>query len=101
METARTTKSARKGKREERLEVRGAREQKMLFERAADIQGRKVSDFVVVTLTEAATRTVREHESMVLSARDREVFVSALLNPPRLQKGRLAEAAARYRRLTK
>ena len=29
-----------------------------------------------------SARTVRDREAMTLSARDREVFVAALLNPP-------------------
>jgi len=45
-----------------------------------------------------AARTVREHDVLTLSARDREVFVSALLKPPPPAK-RLREAARRYKKV--
>ena len=73
-----TTHSPKK----ERLEARVSREQKELFQRAALLQGRTLSEFMVSTLQEAAIRAVKESEVMELSARDREVFINALLNPP-------------------
>jgi uncharacterized protein (DUF1778 family) len=79
-----------------RLELRTTEEQKRLIERAAELQGRTVADFVVSTAYESAKRVIQEHETLVLSARDREVFVSALLNPPTL-RGPLAKAAERYK----
>jgi len=79
-----------------RLELRTTQEQKRLIERAAELQGRTITDFVVSTVYESAKRAIQEHESLVLSARDREVFVSALLKPPTL-RGSLAKAARRYK----
>src|SRR6266542_5961976 len=80
-----------------RLEARITEEQKKLFLRAAAITGRSLTDFVVLSTHETAVRTVREHDVWTLSARDREVFVSALLKPPAPSK-RLREAARRYKR---
>ena len=81
-----------------RLEARITAEQKKLFMKAAAITGRSLTDFVVACAHETAARTVREHEVLTLSARDREVFVSALLTPPAPAK-RLREAARRYKRM--
>jgi uncharacterized protein (DUF1778 family) len=80
----------------ERLEARVSREQKELFQRAADIQGRTLTDFVTSSVAEAAKRAIQEHEMMTLSVRDREVFVEALLNPPE-PSDKLRAAAQRYK----
>jgi uncharacterized protein (DUF1778 family) len=79
-----------------RLEARITEEQKELFLRAATLLGRSLSDFVVSCVYETATRTVRDHEVMTLSVRDREVFVSALLKSP-APGARLRKAARRYK----
>ena len=97
-------KPARKessGKRVQRLEARVTADQKRLLKEAADAQGRTLTDFVVGSLVEMATRVLREQELVVLSAKDREIFVHALLNPPALEGGRLARAVERYRRTAK
>jgi uncharacterized protein (DUF1778 family) len=85
--------------RQERLEARISREQKKLFQKAAELQGRTVTEFVVSSAQEAAMRAIEERTVMRLSERDREVFVSALLSPT-VPTGRLAKAARRYKRLT-
>ena len=66
----------------ERLEARVSPDIKALFERAASIQQRSLTDFVISSATEAARRTVRENEFVELSQRDRIAFVEALINPP-------------------
>lgn len=80
----------------ERLEVRVTKEQKELFQRAADLQGRSLTDFVISSVAEAAKQAIQEHEIMILSARDRAVFVEALLNPPE-PSNKLRAAAKRYK----
>ena len=74
----------------ERLEARLSPSTKALFQEAATMQGRSLTDFVVNSALEAARRTVRQNELVELSRRDRIAFVEALLNPPspndRLQK---------------
>jgi uncharacterized protein (DUF1778 family) len=79
-----------------RFEARITAQEKALFLRAAELTGRSLTDFILACAHETATRTVREHEAMILSARDREVFVSALLNPP-APGARLRKAARRYK----
>ena len=83
-----------------RLEARIAPEQKKLIERAAALEGRSVTDFVIHSANAAAVRVIQERTSITLSDRDQETFVSALLEPV-VPRGRLATAAARYRKRTR
>lgn len=84
--------------RAERLEARISREQKALLQRAADLQGRTLTDFVVTNLQEAAVRTIEETQIIRLSANDSRVFAEALLNP-RSPNQKLRVAARRYMKL--
>jgi uncharacterized protein (DUF1778 family) len=79
-----------------RLEARITVEQKQFLERAADLQGRSLTEFVVNSAQEAARAAISEHELMSLTARDTNAFVNALLKPPSPGK-RLQRAAARYK----
>jgi uncharacterized protein (DUF1778 family) len=81
--------------RDARLEARVSRETKALWERAAAVQGRKVTEFVVNSAVEAAHRVLRERELADLTRRDKIAFVEALLNPPS-PNARLRKAAARH-----
>jgi uncharacterized protein (DUF1778 family) len=80
----------------ERLEARVTREQKELIEHAAELEGRSITDFVVASAQSAARQVIQDHESLKLTARDREVFVQALLNPPQ-PTDKLRQAARRYK----
>lgn len=79
-----------------RIEARISEEQKALFVRAAELTGRSLTDFVLASAHENATRTLRDHEAMVLSVRDRETFVAALLDAP-APAPRLRKAVRRYK----
>ena len=68
--------------RAKRLGFRLDQETKDLIERAAHLSRCKVSDFCVTALTDTARRTIAEHETLVLSDRDRAAFFDALVNPP-------------------
>lgn len=68
--------------KEKRLEARVTSEQKNMFQRAAAIKGQSLTEFVITTLQERASQVVKEHDIIVLSDKDREVFFDALLNPP-------------------
>ena len=81
-----------------RIEARLNPEQKRRIEYAARLKGTSISDFMVLSADDAAARAIQEHEVWVLSDRDREVFVRALLNPP-APSARMKAAAHRYRRL--
>jgi uncharacterized protein (DUF1778 family) len=82
----------------ERLEARLPADVKAVIQHAADLTGRSVSDFLVTSAREAAERTIREHEVIVLSARDSITFVEAILNPKGPNEALLA-AARRHREL--
>ena len=77
----------------ERLEARVTREQKRIIERAAELRGTSVTEFVVVSAQQAATKTIKDFETLSLRGEAREVFVNALLNPP--APNAAAKAAAR------
>ena len=83
--------------RVERLGFRLDEETKDLIERAAYLSRRKVSDFCVTALTDTARRTIAEHETLVLSDRDRKAFFDALANPPEPSE-RLIRALAEHKR---
>lgn len=89
--------NSEKPSRSERLEARITAEQKVQLSRAAELQGRSLTDFVVSSAQDAARETIREHESMTLSERDRQTFVAALLEDAEPGE-RLRHAADRYRR---
>lgn len=85
--------------RAQRLETRVTAEQKRLIERAAALQGRTITDFVLTSAQDAARRTIEEHQQLELSVRDSQAFVEALLNP-RPVNGRLRDTVRRYRAAT-
>ena len=86
--------------RQERFDVRTTRDQKKMLKRAADLQGRTLTDFVLTSAQEAARRAIEAHTILSLSERDREVFVATLLNPP-APNAELVKAAKRHKQLTR
>ena len=82
-----------------RLETRVTADQKRLIERAAALQGRSVTDFVLTSVQDAAQRAIEQSQRLDLSLRDSEAFVAALLNPQPVNQ-RLAETVRRYRQIT-
>ena len=83
--------------RAERLGFRVDESTKALIERAARLERRKLTDFCMTALTEAARRAIAEHETLVLSERDRAVFFDALVSPPPRNE-RLERAFAEHKR---
>ena len=67
-----------------RIEARIAPDALALVKRAAELQGRSVSDFVVAAAQDAAQRTIEETHIIRLAAEDQRRFAEALLNPPPL-----------------
>lgn len=80
----------------ERLEARIPGDVKSVLTKAASLQGRSLTDFVVGSATEAARRIIRESEVLDLSERDQTAFAEALLGPPRAARA-LRRATGRYR----
>ena len=90
----------RRTTRTSRLEARITREALAVVRRAAEIQGRSVSDFVVAAAQEAAQKTVTEIEIVRLSRAAQEKFVGLLLNPAPLAPA-LKKAFERHRALVR
>ena len=67
-----------------RIEARIAPDALAIVKRAAELQGRSVSDFVVAAAQDAAQRTIAETHIIRLAAEDQRRFAEALLNPPPL-----------------
>jgi uncharacterized protein (DUF1778 family) len=65
-----------------RFDARLSEEQKLLIQRAADLEGRTMTDFVLHSAEAAAERTVERRAMLILTARETEAFVNALLSPP-------------------
>src|SRR5258706_11265867 len=65
-----------------RIEARISPDGLAIVKRAAEIQGRSLSDFVVAAAQEAAYRTIEEVEILRLSAEDQRLLAEAILNPP-------------------
>lgn len=82
-----------------RLEARVSAEQKALFQQAATLSARTLSEFVVASAQEAATRIIQTHETITLTRDEQIRFVSALLDAPAPNE-RLNQAARQYRAQT-
>ena len=91
------TPTASDQSRAARLEARISVEQKARLQQAAALSGRTLSEFVVASAQEAATRVIREHETIRLSRSEQVAFVTALLKPA-APNAQLKRAAARYRK---
>ena len=68
--------------RSTRLEARVSPDALAVLKRAAEIQGRSLSDFVVAAAQEAAEKTIAETQIIRLSVADQRLLAEALLNPP-------------------
>src|SRR5207237_1125459 len=75
---------AQQSHRTARIEARIAPDLLALVKRAAELQGRSVSDFLVAAARDAAYRAIEESSIVQLAADDQKGFVELLLNPPPL-----------------
>jgi uncharacterized protein (DUF1778 family) len=81
-----------------RIEARIAPDALAIVKRAAEIQGRSISDFVVAAAQEVAERTIEKTEIIRPSVEGQRIFAQAILNPPEPSAG-LKKAAEAHRRL--
>jgi len=81
----------------ERLEARISRSQKALLLEAAKLQGRTLTDFIILAASQEAQRVVQSHRIIRLSADEQKTFIKAILAPPK-PGTRLRAAARRYRK---
>ena len=63
----------------ERLVARVSLEQKQVIEHAAALAGLSLTDFILAAVQRAASEAIREHQVLVLSARDSRIFAEAIL----------------------
>jgi uncharacterized protein (DUF1778 family) len=87
---------ARSEAKRERLNARITPAAKALLERAASLEGRSVTDFVVAKAMEAAVRSIADHDRIMLTEQERDRFFAALLAPPTPSE-RARKAAKRSR----
>lgn len=81
-----------------RFDARLNEEQRLLIRRAADLEGRSMTDFVLQSAEAAAARTIESRAMLVLTARETEAFAEAILKPP--APGPVLRSAAREYRGT-
>ncbi len=74
MATAESTRTAR-------VEARIAPDSLAIVRRAAELQGRSVSDFLVAAALKDAQRTIEDAQIIRLSVDDQQRFADLLLNP--------------------
>lgn len=84
--------------KESRLQTRVSRQQKAVLERAAELRGQSLTDFVIEAAQAAAEKVIQSHEIIVLTEKDRKVFFAALRRPPK-PNAKLKAAAKRHREL--
>jgi uncharacterized protein (DUF1778 family) len=66
-----------------RLEARISTDLHSMLKRAAELQGRTMTDFVVSAVQDAAQRAIEQSEVLRLSLADQQCFAQALLAPPK------------------
>ena len=81
-----------------RLEARISTELHSLLKRAAEMQGRTVTDFVVSAVQDAARSAIDQADLIRLTLADQERFASALLVPPK-PNAALKRAFTRHKKL--
>ncbi len=65
-----------------RLEARISKELHATLKRAAELQNRTMTDFIISAVQEAAIQAIEKAELIRLSMADQEKFAQALLSPP-------------------
>jgi uncharacterized protein (DUF1778 family) len=84
--------------RTESVEARLSRDALVVIERAAEIEGRSVSEFIADAAEKAAHKTVEETTMIRLAVEDQRRMWESLLNPPEPNEA-LRRAAQRHREL--
>lgn len=87
-----------KSNRTARIEARIAPEALRVVKRAAEIQGRSVSDFLVASAVSMARQTIEETQIIRLAVEDQRAIAEAILNPPPLSPA-LDRAIKRHRKI--
>lgn len=80
-----------------RVEARIAPDALAVVRRAAELQGRSVSDFLVAAALKDAQKTIDDAQIIRLSVADQQRFADALLSPPPLARAMKRALKARSR----
>jgi uncharacterized protein (DUF1778 family) len=86
--------------RSARIEARIAPDALRIVRRAAELQGRSVSDFVVDSALNMARKAIEETDIVRLAVEDQRAVAEAIFNPPPLTPG-MERAIDRYKGLIK
>ncbi len=80
-----------------RFDTRLPKEQKLLFEKAAQLGGyRNLTDFVISTLQKRSREIIEENEQIIASQKDSEIFFDALTKEY-FPNEKLSQAAEDYK----
>ena len=94
---ARITMPTQESVRTARVEARIAPESLAVVRRAAELQGRSISDFLVAAALKDAHKTIEDAQIIRLSVDDQQRFADMLLNPPALAPAMQRALKARKR----
>jgi uncharacterized protein (DUF1778 family) len=81
-----------------RFDTKLTTQQKHNFEYAASLGGySSLSAFIITAAEEKAKEIIKEHEAIIASKKDREIFFKAIINAPKPNK-KLIDAAKLYKK---
>ncbi len=81
-----------------RFDAKLSKEQKEYFQYAATLGGfNSLTEFIISSAREKANSIIKEHNTILASKKDREIFFNALMNPPEPNSA-LQKAAKSYKR---
>lgn len=97
---ARTAMATQETTRTARVEARIAPDSLAVVRRAAELQGRSISDFLVAAALKDAHQTIEDAQIIRLSMDDQQRFAELLLSPPPLAPAMQRAIKARKRLIT-
>ena len=81
--------------KDERINLRLKQSAKQMLERAASLEGKTVSKYILSSALASAESTIQEHEAIQLGVKEAEVFYNALAAPATFNE-KLADAFEEY-----
>jgi uncharacterized protein (DUF1778 family) len=81
--------------KKDRLDLRVTAEFKEMVTYAASLAGTSMTSFVNESILERATKTIEQHERIILNSKARDRFLNALTTPPAPNEA-LQKAAKKY-----
>ncbi len=79
-----------------RFDTRLPKDQKEYFEYAANLGGfRTLTEFVIFSMQQQASNIIKEHNSILASKKDQDIFFNAIMNPPK-PNASLKKAVSRF-----